>query len=256
MRDWNAEQYLKFKSERTQPSIDLVNRINCRSPKRIIDIGCGPGNSTAVLKKHYPDTYVLGVDFSPNMIERAKLNYPDIDFMIFDASKDFEKLEGSFDIVFSNACIQWVPNHRKLLTDMMRILNPNGIMAVQIPNQFEMPINSIVSRVTESDKWKNKFETKRNFYNLTQEEYFDLLSDISSDFSMWETIYFHRLPSQKSIVEWYESTGLRPYLNVLDGESKAEFKKDILAEVKKHYPIQKNGEVIFRFNRLFFTAVK
>lgn len=256
MSDWNSEQYLKFKKERTQPSIDLVNRIKFENPQRIIDIGCGPGNSTAVLKKRFPDAHIIGVDFSPNMIEKAKSDYPKLDFMLFDATEDFDKLEGKFDIVFSNACIQWVPNHRKLLADMMNILNPKGVMAVQVPNQVEMPINSIVAQVTQSNKWKAKFERGRNFYNLKEEEYFNLLSDISSDFSMWKTVYFHRLPSQESIVEWYKSTGLKPYLEALDDKDKKEFEQDILAEVKKEYPLQENGEVIFRFNRLFFTAEK
>lgn len=254
MSDWNAQLYLKFKKERTQPSIDLINRLNFQNPKKVIDIGCGPGNSTALLKKHYPDAYILGVDSSPNMIEKAVKECPDIDFMLFDASKDFDMLDRDFDIVFSNACIQWVPDHKRLLTDMMSILNPGGIMAVQVPNQVEMSINSVISEVTKSDKWKSKFRSERKFHNLAEEEYFDLLYEISSDFSMWKTIYFHRLPSQESIVEWYKSTGLRPYLEVLNDDEKSDFEKDILQKVKEHYPICAGGEVIFRFYRLFFIA--
>lgn len=257
MSDWNSQQYLKFKNERTQPSIDLVNRIDIENPKRIIDIGCGPGNSTAVLKKRFPDAYVLGVDFSPNMIEKARADYADIDFMIFDAANDFDKLDGKFDIVFSNACIQWVPNHKKLLADMMGILNLGGVMAVQIPNQREMPIGDIINTVVHQDKWQKKLsDYERNFYNLTEEEYFDTLSDLSSDFSMWKTIYFHKLPSQQSIVEWYRATGLKPYLDILDDEEKTEFENDILLKIAEKYPVQKNSQVIFRFNRLFFTAIK
>lgn len=256
MSDWNSEQYLKFKKERTQPSIDLAGRINIDNPKRIIDIGCGPGNSTAVLKERFPDAYILGADFSPNMIEKARQDYSEIDFMIFDALSDFKKIAGKFDVVFSNACIQWIPNHKKLLSDMMSILNSNGVMAVQVPNQIEMPINKIIDSVIESEKWKGKFKKKREFYNLFEEEYFDLLSDISSDFSMWKTVYLHRLPSYESIVEWYKSTGLKPYLDVLNDKDKSEFEKDILVEVKKQYSRQKNGEVIFPFHRLFFTAIK
>lgn len=256
MSDWNPQNYLKFKKERTQPSIDLLNRITFDSPKNIIDIGCGPGNSTAVLKERYPNANIIGADFSPNMIEKAKKDYPNIDFILFDATKDFEKLTEKFDIVFSNACIQWVPNHNVLLKNMMSVLNPGGVLAVQEPNQSEMPVNHIVGNIVKSDKWKNKFCNKRNFYNLTEEEYFNLLSDISSDFSMWKTVYFHRLPSQESIVEWYRSTGLRPYLEELDDADKNEFEQDVLEKLKEEYPTQKNGEVIFRFSRLFFTAIK
>lgn len=254
MSDWNSEQYLKFKKERTQPSIDLVSRITIENPKRIIDIGCGPGNSTAQLKKRYPNAYILGVDYSENMIEKAKSSYEDIDFMLFDATTDFDKLNDKFDIVFSNACIQWVPNHKKLLKDMMGILSPNGMLAVQVPSQHEMPIHTIVETVTTNSKWKDKITNRRNFYTLAEEDYFNLLTEISDDFSMWKTIYYHRLPSQQSIVEWYKSTGLKPYLEQLSEDDKPEFEADILNEVKKVYPVQNNGEVIFKFHRLFFTA--
>lgn len=256
MGDWNSDQYLKFKKDRTLPSIDLANRIDLKAPKRIIDIGCGPGNSTEILKNKYPDAYVLGADFSPNMIEKAKSRHSDIDFMIFDASKDFEKLDGKFDIVFSNACIQWVPNHKKLLGDMMNILNPNGIMAVQVPINEEQIVHKIIKKVTDYKKWKNKFTSTREFYTLTECEYFDLLADITNDFYLWKTIYCHRMPSHKSIIEWYKGTALRPYLDVLNDTEKTEFENDILTELKKEYPVQSNGEIIFRFPRLFFTAIK
>lgn len=256
MSDWNSAQYLKFKSERTQPSADLVNRIGIENPKRIIDIGCGPGNSTYELKKKFPDAYILGVDFSPNMIEKAKNEYKDIDFMLFDAQKDFDKLEGKFDIVFSNACIQWIPNHENLLSDMMRILNENGVMAVQVPYQYEQPMHKIVKAVASKEEWKCMFSFEKVFNILEENDYFDLLSVLSSDFSIWKTIYFHRMPSQYSIIEWYRSTGLKPYLEVLSDNKKEEFEKAVFEEVKKVYPVQKNGEVIFRFPRLFFIAKK
>lgn len=256
MSDWNSEQYLKFLKERTQPSVDLAAKINMENPKRIIDIGCGPGNSTAVLKKRYPDAYILGVDFSPNMIEKAKADYPDMDFMLFDATRDFEKLEDKYDIVFSNACIQWVPNHKKLLSDMMSILKPNGVLAVQVPMNFEEPIHKIIVEVITRKEWADKIGSGRQFYTLKESEYFDVLSDISSDFTMWKTIYMHRMPSHQSIIEWYKSTGMKEYLAVLSDDDKIEFEKAVFNEVEKYYPVQKNGEIIFRFPRLFFTAVK
>ncbi len=256
MGDWNSEQYLKFKKERTQPSFDLAEKIEAVNPKRIIDIGCGPGNSTAVLKKQFPDAYILGVDFSPNMIEKAKTDYPDMDFMLFDAEKDFDKLNGNFDIVFSNACIQWIPNHRKLLTEMMGVLNSGGVLAVQIPFQFDQPMHKAIQQVAAGVKWKEIIPFERVFNILSENEYFDILCELSSDFTMWKTVYFHRMPSQFSIIEWYRATGLKPYLDILSDKMKAEFENDVFEKIKPFYPVQQNGEVIFRFPRLFFTAVK
>ena len=256
MSEWNSEQYLKFKKERTQPSIDLANAIKINNPINIIDIGCVQGNSTAVLKKLFPNAHTIGADFSPNMIEKAKTDYPDIEFMLFDATKDFEKIEDKFDIVFSNACIQWVPNHKKLLSDMMCILKPNGVLAVQVPMNFEEPIHKIIAEVITRKEWAEKIGAGRQFHTLKESEYFDILSDISSDFTMWKTIYMHRMPSHQSIIEWYKSTGMKEYLAVLSDEDKIKFEQAVFSEVEKYYSVQKNGEIIFRFPRLFFTAVK
>lgn len=253
---WNSEQYLKFKAERTQPAIDLANRITVRAPTDIIDIGCGPGNSTEILKKRYPNAAVVGADNSENMLEAAREKYPDIEFILCDASNDLNSIDRKFDIVFSNACIQWVPDHHKLLREMMSLLKEGGELAVQIPMNYDEPIHKIIGETASSEKWRDKFNDPRHFYTLTPEKYYDILSEISSDFSMWQTTYFHRMKSHSNIMEWYKSTGLRPYLETLSPADKEEFEKDIFTEVEKAYPKQANGEIIFRFPRLFFKAVK
>lgn len=256
MSDWNSAQYAKFLKERTKPSIDLAAAIEMDSPSSIIDIGCGPGNSTAVLKKRFPYADILGVDYSENMLKRAEKDHPDINFKWFDASADNWKFEKQFDIVFSNACIQWIPDHKKLLPKMMSILNKGGKMAVQIPLNYDEPIHKIIGETSSSGKWRNKIVTSKIFYTLKVEEYYDILSEISSDFEIWITTYCHRMRSHRDIIEWYKGTGLKPYLDVLDNSDKDEFLNEIYAEVEKQYPIQKNGEIIFRFPRLFFVATK
>jgi len=255
MADWNSDQYLIFKDERTRPSIDLVNRLNIEKPKKIIDIGCGPGNSTQVLAQRFPNAYILGVDNSSNMIKTAKGQYPNLQFKTCDANKDLAMLDNDFDVVFSNACIQWIPNHNQLLKNMIGLLKKGGILAVQMPMNHKEPIHKIISEVSTNEKWKSEFINPRIFYNLTKSEYFDLLSEISSEFSIWETIYYHKLKSHNDIMQWYRGTGLRPYLDVLSDEKKKIFEQDIFERIIKEYPLQKNGEIIFRFPRFFFTAV-
>lgn len=254
MTDWNSTQYLKFESERTQPAIDLVNRINLKNPKKIIDIGCGPGNSTQVLAKKYPNAYILGVDNSENMVATAKKNNPDLDFCMCDVSHELSLLHNDFDIVFSNACIQWVPHHKQLLKDLLGLLNKDGILAVQIPMNYHEPIHQIIGEVCSSQKWKGYFSDPRIFYTLTQGEYFDVLSEISVTFNLWETTYYHVMKSHDDILEWYRGTGLRPYLSVLGDDKKAEFENDIMDHIVQRYPKQNNGEIIFRFPRFFFMA--
>lgn len=254
MADWNSKQYLKFEKERTQPAIDLVNRISIDKPNKIIDIGCGPGNSTEVLFKKFSGSYVIGVDKSENMISSAKKNYPHIDFKLCDISNDLHELDKDFDIVFSNACIQWVPNHKELLKNLGGLLRKGGIVAVQIPMNFNEPIHKIIEEVSTSQRWKKHFSNPAVFHTLSQGEYFDMLSESFENISLWETVYFHVMKTHNDIMEWYRGTGLRPYLDVLDEEEKMEFENEVMDGIIKSYPVQKNGEIIFRFPRFFFTA--
>jgi len=255
MADWNAYQYLKFGRQRTQPAIDLVCRIGLKYPEKILDVGCGPGNSTRVLKERFVNALVTGIDNSDNMIEKARADHPDIDFRLCDISGDLEELDNDYDIVFSNACIQWVPNHKLLLGKLMGLLKKNGVLAVQIPYNESEPIHIIIGEISSSARWKGYFPEKRIFHTLSSGEYFDVLSDITPDFEIWETTYYHVMESHESIMEWYRSTGLRPYLDVLPDEKKAAFEKEVMGRLMEAYPRQKNGEIIFRFPRLFFTAV-
>ncbi len=256
LSNWNSNQYLKFKKERTQPAYDLVNRIDFNNPQKIIDVGCGPGNSTQVLSERFPNAEILGIDNSENMIASAKSAYPNLNFLLCDAGKDLASINQKFDIVFSNACIQWIPDHRKLLKNMMDLLNENGVLAIQTPMNYDEPIHKIISFISSSGKWKEKFNSPRIMYNLTSSEYYDLLSEISADFSMWNTTYFHRMKSYESIIEWHRGTGLRPYLDALCDRDKEKFENEVYHQIIKEYPKQKNGEIIFKFPRLFFTAIK
>jgi trans-aconitate 2-methyltransferase len=254
--DWNPAQYLKFEKERTQPAIDLVNRINADNPVKIMDVGCGPGNSTAVLAGRFPGSYILGIDSSEDMIDAAGKNHPDLDFKLCDIGYDLSQLDCDFDIVFSNACIQWVPNHNELLKKLMGLLRKGGILAVQIPMNYNEPIHRIIGEVSSSDKWKGYFPNPRVFFTLSQSGYFDILSEISEDFALWDTVYYHVMNSHDDIMEWYRGTGLRPYLDVLDKDKRADFENDVKKRVIESYPAQKNGKIIFRFPRFFFTARK
>ena len=253
MADWNSTQYLKFKAQRTQPAVDLAARIDT-NPSEIIDIGCGPGNSTRVLKNRFPNARVIGSDTSENMLETARRDNPDCEFIQLDGGGDLSEFSGKFDLVFSNACIQWIPEHEALLPNLFSMLKSGGALAVQVPVNFDEPIHQIIGRVSASEKWREKFPNPRIFFTLSEGEYFDILSDLTSDFEMWKTIYFHRMPSYDSIIEWYKSTGLKPYLDVLSDADKADFTSEVKRGVEKAYPTQKNGEIIFRFPRLFFIA--
>ena len=253
MSDWNPEQYEKFIKDRTQPAIDLANRLEVKEVKRILDLGCGTGNSTRILKDRFSDAMVFGADNSDEMLAKAKKTHPDIEFIHLDVGGDLSEVKERFDIVFSNACIQWIPNHKILLPKLMLLLRRGGVLAVQIPIQSEHPVHIIMNELVTTAKWKDKL-SQRNYNNLSTSEYYDVLSGISDDFEMWETIYCHRMPSYESIIEWYKGTGLRPYLEQLSETDVEDFVSDVYRELKNRYKIQRNGEIMFRFPRLFFIA--
>lgn len=256
MSEWNPEQYLKFKEERTQPAIDLAARIPIAAD-RALDIGCGPGNSTQVVANFFPYAHLTGIDSSAAMIEAARKNHPNLNFMQADISGPLEDLGSGYGLLFSNACLQWVPDHPSLLPKLMGLLCPGGLLAVQIPVNFKEPIHQIIQRTVELPEWRDRIPYHRSFYTLRQEEYFDLLADVSADFTMWETVYMHRMPSHQAIMDWYSSTGLRPYLDAaVDEDAREGFYQEVFRQVKEAYPVQANGEVIFRFPRLFFMARK
>ncbi len=251
MSDWNSTQYLKFKNERTRPAKDLAMRIQ-NAPKTIVDIGCGPGNSTKVLREQFPDADILGIDNSPNMIEKAKAENPSLRFRLCDALS----LDGKYDLLFSNACLQWIPDHNTLIPSLMGKLNDRGILAVQVPMNGDEPLFRLIREVANEPKWGFTDVKLQPNETLTPHEYYDILSACSSSFDIWEIKYYHTMPDHQALVDWVKGTRLRPYLDYLGAEKGAAFEAEIVARSRAYYPIMENGNVVLGFRRFFFTAVK
>ena len=254
--DWNPQLYLKFKNERTQPSIDLVYRININNPEKIIDIGCGPGNSTQILCQRWPDSCVTGLDNSHAMIEKAKTDYPEQKWILSDTDNLDQKIK--YDVVFSNAAIQWIPEHEKLIPSLFNITKKNGAMAIQLPKFRDMPIGKSIEQISAKSRWNCYTSEADDLFTYHDYSfYYELLAEHSVKIDMWETSYIHTLDSQEAILEWIRSTALKPYLDCLENnDMKHEFEEDVLDEIKKNYPLQKKGKVLFPFKRLFFVAYK
>ena len=252
MADWNAAQYLKFEKERTQPAVDLAARAKKYRPKTIVDIGCGPGNSTNVLKQVFPNAKIVGIDRSPGMIKKATAQYPGLEFKVCEATA----LTDEYDMLFSNACFQWIPKHGTLLPALAQRLPAGGVLAVQMPINGEEPLFRQIKEIAADPKWGFQNVTIEPNETLSPGEYYNILSGCFSAFEMWETTYYHALPDHRALIEWVKGTRIRPYLAVLDEKQGIAFENEILTKVKESYPIMKNGQVILRFRRLFFIAEK
>ncbi len=254
MAPWDPNLYLRFEKERTQPAKDLVSRIELETPGRIIDIGCGPGNSTAQLRERWPHAEIIGVDSSEEMIRKAETTYPDMKWAVHDITEDLSVF-GLFDIVFSNAVIQWVPDHRQLLPRLYAMLNPGGVLAVQVPNAWAMPISVAIREVAAEPAFQSVLSGLDDT-PLYQEPsfYYDVLARLTAEVQVWETTYHHALQDHEAIVAWYRSTGMKPYLDRLDEPGQDRFIDSVLHKIRMAYPVQADSHVLFPFRRVFFTA--
>ena len=142
---WSAAQYVKFEQERTRPVRDLVAADSARAPRSAADIGCGPGNSTEVLRERYPEARIVGVDSSPDMIEAARKRLPGIAFEVADI-REWRPKE-PFDVILANAVLQWIPDHETLLPALIGALAPGGALAVQMPDNLDEPSHRLMREV-------------------------------------------------------------------------------------------------------------
>ncbi|EED15651.1 trans-aconitate 2-methyltransferase, putative [Talaromyces stipitatus ATCC 10500] len=262
-KDWNATQYLKFEQERTRPVHDLLAQIPISSPRRVVDLGCGPGNSTEVLAARWPNAQVSGMDSSPDMIEKARGRLPDTKFELGDLNTwaptdNKEKV----DVFFSNAVFQWVPSEKRLplIARFIEMQAPGGVFAFQVPDNFLEPSHAMM-RETASDADKPWFPVLQNRqpalarFQSTQEIY-DALIPLCRSLNIWHTHYYHILESHEAVVEWVKGTGLRPFIDPLSEEDKKGFVAAYLERLKKVYSVSVDGRVLYKFPRLFVVAVR
>lgn len=254
--DWNPELYLKFDKERSQPSIDLVSRISCDKPDKIVDIGCGPGNSTQILHQRWPEADIVGVDNSPAMIKKASTDYPNQRWLLLDAEKD--SMDEKFDIIFSNATIQWIPNHDELIKKFSHLLNDQGVLAVQLPLFFDMPLGKSISEIAKQPKWEAATKGVKELFTIHDAcFYYNQLSKHFSKIEIWTTDYYHIMNSHYAILEMIKPTGLKPYLERLENEcDQQELERYVFGKIEEDYPKQDDGRVLFPFKRQFFIAEK
>jgi trans-aconitate 2-methyltransferase len=253
---WSAAQYLKFERERTRPVRDLVARIPNADVVSAADIGCGPGNSTEVLREFYPDAHITGVDSSPDMIKAARARLPDIAFEVADIRAWRPK--APLDVILANAVLQWVPDHEALFPALMAQLGAGGTLAVQMPDNLDEPSHRLMGEVASDGPWAAKLKnaagarTERHLADW----YFRLLRANAARVDIWRTTYFHPLAGARAIVEWLKGTGLRPFLDPLDDAEREGFLMRYEAAIAKAYPAEADGTVLLPFPRLFLVATR
>jgi trans-aconitate 2-methyltransferase len=251
---WSATQYSKFEDERNRPVRDLLAQVP-HDVARAADIGCGPGNSTELLIQRFPAARVLGMDSSADMIAAARKRLPDIAFEVADITT--WPNQGPFDLLLSNAVLQWVPDHATLLPALMRRLAPGGSLAVQLPDNLDEPAHVLMREVAATGPWAAKLASapRARDSRHSAEWYYRALRDQGPEVNIWRTIYHHPLQGGPSaVVEWFKGTALRPFLAPLEGVERMDYLARYTQEIARAYPALPDGTVLLPFPRLFFVA--
>lgn len=257
---WDAKTYSRFLELRTRPARDLLAGINeSFQPQIIYDLGCGPGNSTILLKNRWPQAKVVGVDYSADMLKEARAAYPGMTFIEGDIAK-FSPVE-KIDCLFANASLQWLDHHEILFPYLLKFLNPGGVLAVQMPNNFHLPSHQIIIELLKSKKEWQPF-LKKLIYGALNEpryrlsNYYDLLAkNKAKNIQLWQTEYYQELPDHQAIVDWVKGTGLSPVFSAMNENQKAQFSQEYLSAISTAYVLQANGKVLLPYQRIFMIGL-
>jgi trans-aconitate 2-methyltransferase len=259
MSSWSPQQYLKFGDLRARPCRDLATRVELTDARRVIDLGCGPGNLGDIAAGCWPGASILGIDSSPAMIETARAAHPEYEWRIGDivdwAGSDGER----YDVVFSNAALQWVPDHGVIFPRLFEHVAPGGALAVQMPGNYHAPPHQILREMAASPGWKRWFPDgrAREWHSHNLDFYYDALAPQAARLDLWATEYLQVMSNVEAIVEWYKATGLRPYLDpIVEDAERRRFLAEYLEKLRPHYPLSASGSVLFPFRRIFIVAYR
>jgi trans-aconitate 2-methyltransferase len=249
---WDPEIYMKFASERTRPAMELLARVPLRAPANVIDLGCGPGNSTALLVARWPEADIDGLESSPEMLAKARASGVRANWIEGDVES--WSPPDAYDVVFSNATLHWIADHRALLPRLMGHVAEGGVLAFQVPRNFAAPSHVLMREVANSGPWAAKLSNARQVNVLAPDNYFDILAPMAKSLDIWETTYLHVLEGDDPVLAWVSGTGLRPFVQPLEAGERDAFLSDYRARLRQAYPRRADGKTLLPFQRLFVVA--
>jgi trans-aconitate 2-methyltransferase len=224
-----------------------------------MDLGCGPGNSTAVCAERWPAASIVGLDSSPEMIASARASQPDRCWMIGDIGKwalQPPKPGERVDLIFSSAALQWIDDHATVFPRLVEKLSPGGVLAAQMPEYDAIP-NRLMREMAASPQWRRWFPDgqAKEWRSHSLQFYYEILARIARWLDLWATDYLQIMPDVDGIVDWYKSTGLRPYLDrIEDDGQRVKFLDEYRSRLEAFYPKSQVGGVPFLFRRIFILA--
>ena len=260
---WDPQRYLRFEKQRSQPFRDLLARVRIDvepDPGLVVDLGCGPGNATALLARRWPRARVLGVDSSPQMIEAAagRTEPGRLEFRLGDLRElTAEQLGGPADVVITNATLQWVPGHLGLLPRLVELVAPEGTLALGVPGNFGSPSHTILAGLQREKRWRERLSGLEVRPAVPEpEDYLRALDRAGLSAQAWETTYLYVVDGEDGVFEFVSSTALRPVLVELgpDSPEAAEFCDEYRLALREAYPateLEGRTVQILPFRRIF-----
>lgn len=252
---WDPAQYAKFTDHRVRPALDLLARVPLDTPSRVVDLGCGPGNVTVRLAARWPHAWIMGVDGSSEMLQVAREKYPRLHWAQCDLAT--WTAEEPVQVLYSNATLHWLGEHRALIPHLFSQVAAGGFMAIQMPRNFGAPSHRIAHELAVSTKWRDRLQHLVRPTPVAEPGfYYDLLAPMTRHLEIWETEYIQPLTGERPVLEWIKGTWLRPFLDVLDAVEQRAFEDEYAALAAKAYPRRGDGVTIFPFRRLFLVAMR
>ncbi len=254
MSDWNPTLYRQFEDERTRPARELLARVMVEAPAKVVDLGCGPGNSTELLAARYPGAELLGIDNSAAMLAEARQRVPGARF----EEQNIESWAPAapVDVVYANAALQWVPDHKILVPRLFNVVAPGGVLAFQMPDNADEPTHRLMRSTAMEPEFAgiigDASAVRTKILPVTW--YYDLLAGQAAAVEVWRTVYYHVMDSAEAIVTWLRATGLRPFIDPLPDDLRASFLKIYTAKIAAAYPAHAGGKLLLAFPRMFVVA--
>ncbi|CAM3352969.1 trans-aconitate 2-methyltransferase [Paracidovorax anthurii] len=254
MHDWNPALYRRFEDERTRPAHELLARVPLPAASRVVDLGCGPGNSTELLARRFPQAHVAGIDTSAAMLQSARERLPAAEFLQADIAH-WAPAEAP-DLIYANASLQWVGGHESLIPRLFAALAPGGVLAIQMPDNREEPSHRLMREVAAQAPWRDAIGDVAALRTriLGIADYYDLLAPRAQGVDVWHTVYQHAMPSAAAIVEWVRGTGLKPFVDPLADGARAGFLAEYERRIDAAYPARADGRRLLAFPRMFIVA--
>jgi trans-aconitate 2-methyltransferase len=251
---WNPETYLAFADQRTRPAAELLARVSAEHPARVIDLGCGPGNSTALLAGRWPEAALEGLDSSAEMLAKARATGLAASWVEADIAHWTPG--AAYDVIFSNATLQWLADQERLLPRLMDFVKPGGIFAFQVPMNFNAPSHVLMRAAAADPRWRATLQSVSQPGSLDAARYYDILKPQAAALDIWQTEYLQALEGEDAVYRWVSGTALRPLVQALDESEREDFIALYKAKLNRAYPRRADGVTLFPFQRLFVVAVR